>query len=213
MDRLAHEAEANASAQTRGLPRDEAQTAIRSAIVAATFRYLLVLQVNVLAQEFLDREALLQAALSAYLAMAISADNADARVPVISLIQIRNALFARVSELHALEAARAAVEGRYLDGVPALFPAGQREWAKQQTESEREAVIALRLAEFDGAEPPPDEDPVAFEARVAELVADHVEPARSKAYDELGDGRRAMGVAVRWLRPKLLADAAPISRG
>jgi hypothetical protein len=53
---------------------------------------------------------------------------------------------------------------------------------------------------------------VAFEARVAQLVADHVEPARSKAYDELGDGHRALGIAVRWLRPKLLADEAPISR-
>jgi hypothetical protein len=213
MDRLAHEAEANASAQTRGLARDEARTAIRSAIVATLFRYLLVLQVNVLAHEFLDREGLVQAALSAYLAMAISADKADARAPAISLAQIRNALFARVSELHALEAARAAAEARYLDGVPALSPAGQRDWSKQQTDSEREAVIAMRLAELDGAEPPPHEDPVAFEAQVAQLVADHVEPSRSKAYDELGDGHRALHVAVRWLRPKLLADDAPMSRG
>jgi hypothetical protein len=206
MDRLAHEAESNAREQTRRMARDEAHAAIRSAIVAATFRYLLVLQINVLAKDFLDREVLVQAALSAYLAMAISADKDDAPAPAISLIQIRNALFARVSELHALEAARAVAEARYLDGIPALFPAGQREWSKQQTDSEREAVIAMRLAEFDGASPPRDEDPAAFEARVAALVADHVEPSRSKAYDELGDGHRALGIAVRWLRPKLLPD-------
>ncbi len=32
---------------------------------------------------------------------------------------------------------------------------------------------------------------------IAQLVADHVESARSRAYDELGDGRRALALAVR----------------
>ena len=36
---------------------------------------------------------------------------------------------------------------------------------------------------------------------------DHVEPARSRAYDELGDGRRAQSIAIGWLRPKLAALA------
>jgi integrase len=30
--------------------------------------------------------------------------------------------------------------------------------------------------------------------------ADFVEPAKSKAYNELGDGRRAQAIAVAWLR-------------
>jgi hypothetical protein len=30
-----------------------------------------------------------------------------------------------------------------------------------------------------------------------------VEPARVKALDELGEGRRAMSIAMRWLEPKL----------
>jgi hypothetical protein len=51
-----------------------------------------------------------------------------------------------------------------------------------------------------------DDDPTAIEARVAQLVADNVEHARLKAYDELGDGRRALTIAVRWLRPKVLAQ-------
>jgi len=63
--------------------------------------------------------------------------------------------------------------------------------------------MALRLAELDGAEDRPDDDPVAFDARVAQLVADHVEPARSIAWDQLGDGRRPQFLAVRWLRLKL----------
>jgi hypothetical protein len=66
--------------------------------------------------------------------------------------------------------------------------------------------MAMRMAELDGAEPPPPDDQAALDARVAQLVADLVEPARSKAYDELGDGRRAIELAVRWLRPKLLGD-------
>ena len=65
------------------------------------------------------------------------------------------------------------------------------------------AVIALRMAELDGADAPPADNPGAFDARVAALRSDLVEPARSKAYDELGDGRRAMTIAVGWLAPKL----------
>ena len=65
----------------------------------------------------------------------------------------------------------------------------------------------MRMAELDGAEPPPPDDPADVEARVEQLVADLVEPARSKAYDELGDGRRAIELALRWLRPKLAAEA------
>jgi hypothetical protein len=49
---------------------------------------------------------------------------------------------------------------------------------------------------------------VAIDARVTNFVSDLVEPARSKAYNELGDGRRALAVAVGWLRPKLIADPA-----
>ena len=65
------------------------------------------------------------------------------------------------------------------------------------------AVIALRIAELDGADPPPAGDPAVFDARVTLLTADHVEPARSTAYGELGDGRRALTIAMRWLAPKL----------
>jgi hypothetical protein len=209
LDRLAHEAETTARQQARGLPREEANAATRTAIVETVFRVQLVLRIITLAQEFLDREALIQAALSAHLALAIDADDRHAERATLPIARFRDVLIGRVNELHALEAARLEVEHRYLDGVVALFPAGQREWEIQRTESEREAVIAMRLAEFDGAAPPPDDDPVAIKARVAQLVADHVEPARLKTYDELGDGLRALRIAVRWLRPKILADGPP----
>jgi hypothetical protein len=44
-------------------------------------------------------------------------------------------------------------------------------------------------------------------------VADHVEPARLKALDEMGEGQRALSVAMRWLGPKMRADQDPGSAG
>ena len=213
LDRLAQEAQANARQQSRGLPRQEADAAIRTAIVETVFRVQLVLRIYILAQEFLDREALVQAALNAHLALALDADDRRSGRPTLPIARFRDLLIGRVNELHAMEAARLEVERRYLDGVATLFPAGQRAWDAQCTDSERGAVIAMRLAEFDGAAPPPDEDPVAVKARVAQLASDHVEAARLKAYDELGDGQRALTIAVRWLRPKVLAEDAQISAG
>lgn len=115
----------------------------------------------------------------------------------------------RVNELHATEAARTEVENRYLGGVSSLFPAAQRAWAAQRDFTRRSAVIADRLSELDGLGSTIDTDPPGFETRVSQLVADHGEPARSRAYDELGDGRRAQAIAIGWLRPKLaMAESA-----
>ncbi len=53
-------------------------------------------------------------------------------------------------------------------------------------------------------------DPAAFDARVRQLRGDLVEWARLQTHDQLGDGRRALAVAVRWLRPKVLGDDLPL---
>ena len=131
---------------------------------------------------------------------------------MLSIPRIRDALFVRVAELHALQTAREQLAARYLETAQALFPAGLRAWDGQRHASEREAVIADRLAELDGREPAPPDDQGAIDARVAQLVADHVDPARSNAYDQIGDGRRALSVAVRWLRPKLIGDDPQMTR-
>jgi hypothetical protein len=47
----------------------------------------------------------------------------------------------------------------------------------------------------------PPEDPEAIAARVDRFVDDLVEPARVKALDELGEGRLALSIAMRWLEP------------
>src|SRR6266581_3344459 len=88
----------------------------------------------------------------------------------IGLVQVRDLLFARVTELHAFETARATVERKHLDGATALFPAAVRDWAEQRTWSETLAVTAFRIAELDGFDALPPDDEVAFDARVAQLV-------------------------------------------
>ena len=45
-------------------------------------------------------------------------------------------------------------------------------------------------------------DTFAIETRADALVADLVEPAQVKALDEMGEGRRAASIALRWLAPK-----------
>ena len=204
MDRLVREAEACAQIRTRGQPRAESEAAVRRSIIAALFGVQLILRINALSAECLEREGLVQAALGAHLGLALehpaSRDDGDR---LGRLTQCRDLLLGRVNELHAFEAARTAVEARYLDGMAADVPAARRAWAEQRTRSETMAVIALRIAELDGADPPPADDHAAFDARVTMLTGDRVEPARSAVYGELGDGRRALAIALGWLEPKL----------
>lgn len=64
-------------------------------------------------------------------------------------------------------------------------------WTLQLRRSREAAVLAIRAAELDGADGP---------LSLTKLAADLVEPARSKAYNELGDGRRSDAIATAWLR-------------
>lgn len=129
--------------------------------------------------------------------------------PLARLVQCRDLLLGRATELHAFEAARDHVEARYLDGAAADFPAARRAWAQQRHETEMAAVMAMRMAELDGADPPAPDDAATFEARVASLAPDFVEPAKSKAYSELGDGRRAQTIAAAWLHAGVLTGTTP----
>jgi hypothetical protein len=172
------------------------------------FRGQLVLGINVRSQEFLDREAPIYVALVSQVAIALSVHHSPVETtPLARLAQARDLLIGRVTELHAFEAARSRVEVRYLDGVAADFPAACRAWARQRHESETAAVMAIRMAELDGADPTAPDDAATFEARIASLAADLVEPAKSKAYNELGDGRRAQAIATAWLRAAALAES------
>jgi len=63
--------------------------------------------------------------------------------------------------------------------------------------------LIARLVELDDLDPLPATDPVSFEARVDQHIADHVQPARVKALDEMGEGRREVSIAMGWVAPKL----------
>jgi hypothetical protein len=116
-----------------------------------------------------------------------------------------------VAELRAAQEAREAVEARYLAGHTALFPDAVTAWDEQLRSTETLADLACRLAELDGVPAEP-ADPDAVSARVTELVADLVEPAKTTALEKLGEGERAQSIATAWLRPKLGLDARmPVS--
>jgi hypothetical protein len=201
MDRLGREAQESARIRTRGRPRAEIDKAVRRSVVETLFRGLLVLEINVRTQHLLDREGLIYLVLVSQVGIALEVADARLKGTVLKrLVTSRDLLLARVTELHAFEAAREQVEARYLDGASAVVPAARRAWDRQRHDSEEAAVMALRIAELDGADPPPSPDEAAFEERVASLAAHFVEPAKLKAYDELGDGRRAQAIAASWLR-------------
>ena len=107
------------------------------------------------------------------------------------------------TELRSLETARDRVEAKYFEGTSTLYPATLRRWTEQRELSDGLVDLIARLAELDGLDPLPAGDPDAFAARVDQLIADHVEPARVKALDEMGEGRRAASIAMRWVGPKL----------
>jgi hypothetical protein len=108
----------------------------------------------------------------------------------------------RVDELLAARDARSAAEAHYLDGHAALFPDVAAAFESQLRSSQEVAIMAVRLAELDGIPPAAPSDPEAPIARTAELVADLVEPAKATALEKLGEGERAFGIAVGWVRTK-----------
>lgn len=209
MDRLCRQAREAAVARNRGRPSADIDKAVRRAMVETMFRGQLVLGINVRSQDFLDREGLLHVALVSQVTIAVHVPDAPVEAtPLARLAQARDLLIGRVTELHAFDTARRRVEARYLDGVAADFPAARRAWERQCRDSEEATVMADRLCELDGAQRAPPDDPIAFEAKIASMAADLVDPAKSKAYNELGDGRKAQMIAGAWLRGALLAPAS-----
>jgi hypothetical protein len=206
IDRLCREAQDGARARLRGKPAEQVRLAVNSALRETVFRYELVLRIYVTAHELLDREALIDAALSAHVALLTSADEktrlADATYSE-RFATCRDLLAFRVSELRAAQEARALVERRHLDGHAALFPDVAAAWDEQVRSTEGIADMAARLAEFDGVPAAVPPDPEALSRRTAELVADLVEPAKSTALEKLGEGERALGIAAGWVQAKL----------
>jgi hypothetical protein len=211
LDRLAREAVQAAQTTMRGKRPELVEAAVRSALRETVFRFELVIRINVVAHELLDREELIVALFASQLALLLS-ESGGKRRPDEShrrrLELCRRLSLLRVDELLASREARSSVEARYLDGHAALFPELAARFDEQLRASQEVAAWAVRAAELDGVEPGPPEDPVAFNKRAAELVADLVEPAKADALDKLGEGRRAFDIAAAWVRSKLAPASA-----
>jgi hypothetical protein len=207
LDRLVHETIDWVEASKRGHTRDDRTEERQRALRQVLFLFHLILRTIVVAQESLDRESLLEALLSAHLGLAAIdvEDGKRSAVPTHAwrLNAVRTSVLGRVSALRAMALARSRVEAKYFDGRAVLFPATVRAWAEQLERTERLAAIAERLSELDGLDPSPPDEADGFAALIERFVDDHVEPARLKAFDEMGEGHRALSVAVRWLAPRL----------
>jgi hypothetical protein len=215
LDRLCREAEHGARASLRGKRPEVVDAAVRTALRETVFRFELVMCINVTAHDLLEREGLIDAALSARVALLTTEGRATRRRDATYLERfatLRGLLLVRLGELHAAQHAQAVVEGRYLAGHTALFPDAMKAWNEQLRNTETLADVACRLAELDGVPPAIPAEPDGA-TRAAELVADLVEPAKATALEKLGEGTQAQGIATEWLRPKLepvgLSSQAP----
>lgn len=206
LDRLARQAEHGARKGGVATRPDVVNKAVRTALRETFFRFELVLRINVVAHDLLDREVLIDAALAANLGIlsALSPKARDADTTYLArFAELRDLLALRVREIHAEQEARTLVEERYLAGHPALFPDAVTAWDAQCTRTETLADVAVRLAELDGVPQAQPVDPGTTSERALELVADLVEPAKATALHELGEGRKAMAIGAGWLRAKL----------
>jgi len=209
-DQLARVAASGARASLRGKGAEAIGKAVDGAIRETIFRFELVLRINTVSHELIDRQMLLDGVFSAQLAMLATAGQDAGRRDMADLrrfAQLRQLIIGRLDELEAAGQARLSVEERYLAGHPALFPDGVAAWAEQFKNSEAIGRLAVALTEKDGLPLPLPPDPDARAARVTQLIDDLVEPAKVIALEQLGEGRRAFGIATNWLRGKLTTES------
>jgi hypothetical protein len=197
MDRLPREAAAVAPGQRHSTARDR-DDAVHRAICDVVLRVHLVLRIVDVTDSVTRREELVVALLTAHVALTLTRENEPGGC--LPLVQLRDLFLGRVAELLAQEEARKLVEARYLGGHVSLFPATQRRWQALVHEAQTAAVMTLRLAELDGADPIDEErqllpDP----ARIEACIADFVEVARIKTLDDVGEGHAAVDRLRRWL--------------
>jgi hypothetical protein len=202
LDHLAREAVHGARTAMRGKRPELVDAAVRSALRETVFRFELVMRINATSQDFIEREALIDAALSARVALLIFEKPRPAKYAE-RLARLRDLLAFRVSELRAAQEARVTLAKRYLDGHGALFPDVALAWEEQVHGTEAIADMGARLAQHDGVPAALPADPEALIRRTTELVADLVEPAKADALEKLGEGSQALGIAAGWVRAKL----------
>ena len=206
INRLAREAATVTRTALRGKPAEVVDTAVREALRETIFRFDLVMRINVVGHELINRELLLYSVFAGQLALLVSDDRMERRsnpAYLRRMAQCRDLTALRVVELLAAEEARSIAEERYLDGHAILCPDGVHEWDERRRLAQELAVMAGRIAELDGVPRATPTDPDAISTRAAVLVADLVEPAGSTALDKLDEGRQALIIATGWLRSRM----------
>lgn len=200
-DRLLREAADGVRARRGRRKAAEVDDAVRQAYRGTLFRFELVLRINLVVHEAVERETLVRTVLSLRVAMLL--DDKPARDTGVAQAQALLLMDERARYLHQLEAARVAVEAKYLAGRPALFPAELRRWDEARHEADQMVALGARLGELDGWLPSAEPDsPEALEEAIDRLIDDFVEPAKVQALEKLDEGRRAFAIATRWLRGK-----------
>jgi hypothetical protein len=115
LDRLAREAVSGVWTTLRGKRPEIVDAAIRSTLRETVFRFELVMRILVTTHELVEREVLIDAALSAHLALLTSEGRAARRRDTMYLerfARLRGLLLFRVAELRAAQEARSTVEAR-----------------------------------------------------------------------------------------------------
>jgi hypothetical protein len=205
INRLAADTVTATRAALRGKPPETAAAAVRKAVLATVFRFHLVLRINVVAHETIDRETLIYVAMAGQLAL-LGRDDRPERLTddghLSRLAQCRDITMSRVDQWLALQQARSMAEERYLEGRTAVFPDTAADEAERLKASMELAVMADAIAELDGLAPFEPTEPEAITARAGVLVEDLVEPARATTLDQFDEGRRGLELATAWLRSK-----------
>lgn len=214
INRLARDTATSTRTALRGKRPETVDAAMRKALRATILRFELVMRINVMAHEMVDRETLIYAAFAGQLALLASEDQPERLTDqgyLRRLAMCRDVTASRVNELLAAQRARSIVEERYLDGHAALFPDAVRDVAERLQLAQEQAVMADRFAEIDGLDPAAPIGLDAIPARSVVVVADLVEPARATTLDKLDEGRRALTIATDWLRSK--RASSPVGDG
>jgi len=211
INRLARAASEGVQARMKGQPREEVNHAANRAVRETLFRFHLVMRINVVGHERLERQLLLNALFSARLSLFMDASRTRRAEPGYpdEIRQLRNLVVGNLADVRAAGEARTQAERRYLAGQAALFPDDQLSWVEQLKTAEVITTLVCRVADQAGQPALPEPDPNAVAGWVAAHVAKVVEPAKVAALEDVDEDWQALRVATSWLRGKSIPAQDP----
>jgi len=189
------------------MPVSASRTPVLATLRETVFRLMLVLRINVVAHDELEKEYLLQFGYAGHLASLARASDAE-----IGQENHRSALEAvagiistRLADLEAAAEARPLAEERYLNGWSVLFPDAAAAWHACLDSTRQSMAGAVMLAEIDGFDLTGAEAALPSD-QVETLLADLIDWSKAMALEKIGEGERGLAIARAWLRPKLDAS-------